>query len=514
MPNLKPLFQKVDVIKKMRPAEAKQGRIKQLLKEVLYNSLAQATIRIFASKHLILRVYLFFFVIVTTSLASYMVLSTVLSYLSYEVTTTSRTLYETPTLFPQITFCTWNQFTSADSIPLLRDINMQVNASIDIFDQEQMNLLDNGTKYALIGEIYDLAIVKVMNKSFSDTERQKLAHTLDDVLMACTFNYEDCSPADFTWSFSSSDGNCFTFNSGRNWTGEMVSLRQSNIAGSINGLYMQLYVNFHENLTYFNSYTGDGLGAVVYIDNSSSAMESRDFGGVIIAPGYQTNVAIGRSFVSMLPKPYSNCDLPESTSYSSSLLVNLIHNSSYKYTQQLCFEQCYQMKLINECNCTELWLLSLFHTKKAYCDSQSECQNRVSKTVYNDVIGACGTLCPLECNINKFETQMSFFKLNGQIDVDYIKENPNLAADFVTKPIDVYNAKESVLQVYLYYDTLSYKMSTELPQMNFVSLLANIGGNLGLFLGVSVFSVCELVEFLIESFYILKEKHSIIQSLP
>ena len=40
--------------------------------------------------------------------------------------------------------------------------------------------------------------------------------------------------------------------------------------------------------------------------------------------------------------------------------------------------------------------------------------------------------------------------------------------------------------------------------MNFVSLLANIGGNLGLFLGVSVFSLCEIVEIFIEIFFIKK----------
>ena len=60
------------------------------------------------------------------------------------------------------------------------------------------------------------------------------------------------------------------------------------------------------------------------------------------------------------------------------------------------------------------------------------------------------------------------------------------------------------MQVILFYGSLSYTISTELPQMNFVSLLANIGGNLGLFLGVSVFSLCEIVEIFIEVFFIKK----------
>ena len=39
---------------------------------------------------------------------------------------------------------------------------------------------------------------------------------------------------------------------------------------------------------------------------------------------------------------------------------------------------------------------------------------------------------------------------------------------------------------------LTYMYSTESPQMDMAALLASIGGNLGLFLGVSVDSLCEL----------------------
>ena len=489
----------------------KLSQITELVKEVLYNSLAQSILKIYFTKNVVIKVYLFFFVITAISSASYMVISAVISYLSYDVTTTWRTLNEVPTLFPQITFCNWNQFTSADSIPLLRSINMQVNASIDIFDQEQMSLLDTKTKNSLISKIYELALKKTLSSNFTDLERKKLAHSLDDMLLDCSFNKQKCTASDFTWLFDASNGNCYVFNSGINSTGERRKLKESSIAGSENGLFMELYVNFHENLTYFNSYTEDCLGIIVYIDNSSTEMQSRDLGGYVIAPGYQTYLAIYRSYVNMLPRPYSNCELElaEINKHLSVKLVNLIHNSSYKYTQQLCYEQCYQMNLISECNCTDVNLLSLFSTDENICgESEYHCKDGVYKRVYNNFSLSCSTYCPLECNVNTLHTQISFSKFIGQKDVDLIMENPKLRADFVTKPIDVYNAKESIVQVFLYYDTLSYEISTELPQMNFVSLLASIGGNLGLFLGVSVFSICELFEILIEVFYIFKEKKS------
>ena len=38
--------------------------------------------------------------------------------------------------------------------------------------------------------------------------------------------------------------------------------------------------------------------------------------------------------------------------------------------------------------------------------------------------------------------------------------------------------------------------------MDIAALLGNIGGNLGLFLGMSMLSVCEIIEILIEIFLI------------
>ena len=70
-------------------------------------------------------------------------------------------------------------------------------------------------------------------------------------------------------------------------------------------------------------------------------------------------------------------------------------------------------------------------------------------------------------------------------------------------------ASESFVSLNIFYDSLSYIRTSESPQMNVVALLASIGGNLGLFLGVSVFSLCELIEVFIEVFYIFYGKNKI-----
>jgi hypothetical protein len=90
---------------------------------------------------------------------------------------------------------------------------------------------------------------------------------------------------------------------------------------------------------------------------------------------------------------------------------------------------------------------------------------------------------------------------------DYIKSNKNLSSDFIKTPINSNNAANSIVKVNIFYDSMSYELSTESPKMDIVSVLASIGGNLGLFLGVSVFSLCELIEVAIEIYFVKRAKN-------
>ena len=81
---------------------------------------------------------------------------------------------------------------------------------------------------------------------------------------------------------------------------------------------------------------------------------------------------------------------------------------------------------------------------------------------------------------------------------DYINEN--FAEDF-SQPISFEESRNSVVRVYVFYDTFSYIKSTEKETSgSILDLASNIGGILGLFLGVSVLSLFELIEVIIEYF--------------
>jgi hypothetical protein len=92
--------------------DAKRPNVKLLAKEILYNSIYQASMKIFETPIIVLKIFLLVCALKSTSFSAYFVIESFVSYFSYEVTTTTRTLSETPAPFPKVTICNYYQFTT------------------------------------------------------------------------------------------------------------------------------------------------------------------------------------------------------------------------------------------------------------------------------------------------------------------------------------------------------------------------------------------------------------------
>jgi hypothetical protein len=187
---------------------------------------------------------------------------------------------------------------------------------------------------------------------------------------------------------------------------------------------------------------------------------------------------------------------------TNSFYFNLISNTSFLYTQQLCLRQCIQKEVIVKCNCTDPAFVSFFKSWPS-CADTFKCPNDYYNTLefMKYVEDICVKQCPLECYHTLYKTLTYSFHLIGENYVSLIKDRKSLVSDFVNRTLDAYTAKESVVKVNIFYDSLSFIESTESPQMTLVTLLSSMSGNLGLFLGVSFFSICEIVEFSLEIYF-------------
>ena len=286
----------------------------------------------------------------------------------------------------------------------------------------------------------------------------------------------------------------------------------SYIAGNFHGLTVDFYVRSYKNLSLYNSLWG-GSGAIVRIDNVSHIIDHiRD--GIFISPGTSTFLGLNREYKTILPKPYSNClvDSYDKSTNIDSDLYQLIKKSSYDYTQIFCLEQCL-MKLYNDnCKCMPSSFLSTIDSKFCFSDYDLNCANYLFFNVFlkSDYIqNFCLSRCPLECYSNKFTYSSSSFDINGDLYVTKIQNNSNLAINYATQDINVEGVGKSIVRINVFYESLSYSISEELPQWDSFSLIANIGGNLGLFMGVSFFSLCEIITTFIELYFFRKENKKI-----
>ena len=444
--------------------------------------------KIIHTPNIVLKVYLFIFTLAASGMASYTVIQVFMSYFAYGVTTTTRTLFETPTLFPKVTICNVNWLTTEYAYNFLNEIDETLSTLETNFADLSFN--DSAT---LVNNIWS----NTNNANYSEKTLKSLGHNLEDLLLSCSFNGVKCTADDFIWFFDVVYGNCYVFNLGFNRTGNPVKLKESSIAGSYYGLQLGMYTNFYENLTVINSFEG-GRGLIIRIDNSSYLTDHKE-DGIKISAGLQTDIVVERSFKFMLPSPYSNCKVNSDTSTTEgSDIFVLIAQSAYEYSQQLCFVQCYQQMVIRDCHCKDVYI-SLLNSSFCASVEETKCMNDVfDKKFLANLENNCAPRCPLECNLTEYKTALTSYSLLGDFLAKIIRENPNLSADFVTKPINSDTALESVASVNLFYGSLSYTISTESPQLDIIGLLASIGGNLGLFLGVSLLSVCEIFEVLIE----------------
>lgn len=67
--------------------------------------------------------------------------------------------------------------------------------------------------------------------------------------------------------------------------------------------------------------------------------------------------------------------------------------------------------------------------------------------------------------------------------------------------------RENMFGVSIYYDELKYTYISETAAIDSASLVSNIGGTLGLFLGMSILSFVEVIELVIELFYYIYNKN-------
>uniref|UniRef100_A0A8R1DVG6 Uncharacterized protein n=1 Tax=Caenorhabditis japonica TaxID=281687 RepID=A0A8R1DVG6_CAEJA len=368
-------------------------------------------------------------------------------FFSYPATVSTDILFKKQP-FPVVTVCNLNPYkytivkTSAPFSNVNSLMTVYTNAATGTYENDKWGL------YEAKNESYDLdsraadALVLEANL-ISDADKETAMYTYDDLIQDCSFAGLPCSVSDFKKYIDPVYGACYSFN-------EDASL------------------------------------------NYSVSREGIQFGLKLMITVMTQNIRAKR--------PYGKCvdREPESTDYYK----------DYTYTLETCFNGCKQRNTVSKCNCANpIVALGPSDTACQPTKADLDCLQTLKgdqKDTDNpniDLLTECSCSSPCQesvytptVSLAKFPSSSYYVATSSTKGVGSCSSSNS---NFATKSAcqQWYNSNGLILQVF--FETLSYELFTESASYTVSNVINDLGGQAGLWLGLSVISVVEMTGLLL-----------------
>ena len=308
-------------------------------------------------------------------------------------------------------------------------------------------------------------------------------------------------------------GNCFTFNSAinpQNENSSYVNISQTSRIGSKNGLAISMFLENDEYL----GLIGQKSGANVVIHNAEewAPLLTKS---ILIEAGGSTRVTIQQQSVIRESAPFSDCanDWPDFLELNE-------HYKRYRYTLEFCNYVCKQKTMAEVCGCTESFDRNFstneFIRQKAkqFCNVWNATEYACMISTYIDFYeGRRNCECPNQCSDKLFTSSISsaswpsaaftphFASLMTKSASKKVRKFiNNLLANATYDERGTHNLQHEIKQNFarleVNFESLTFQKITERPKYSLSNLFGTIGGNLGLWLGWSILSVMELIQWI------------------
>ncbi|XP_071484466.1 acid-sensing ion channel 2-like [Diadema antillarum] len=261
-------------------------------------------------------------------------------------------------------------------------------------------------------------------------------------------------------------GICFVFNDIDNGKEGLVVTN----AGSARGLEIFLNANQAEYFFQPKARYGAGFKVLLYDRGTEPVIQGKSFA---IATGVQTWVGVDIIETNNLEEPYGQC--------RKKTLNHFPH-----YSHVACELECLSEFLIGQCGCKTLAMSGEARECTAY--QYFSC---ISPNLANYTSDGCD--CPLACSSRQYVESVSFSNFPSDFMASII------AASFRTTPS---NVQKNVCAVNIFMKDLTIQKISQQADYTVASLMSDIGGSLGLWLGGSVLTLFELVDLIGYSAYI------------
>ncbi|CAF2079938.1 unnamed protein product [Rotaria magnacalcarata] len=478
----------------IEPAPKRRGA-RSIIKEFSLNTSIVGPSGIARSESIHNRLYWTVALISFTGIMLYFIVEAILAYFDYPTQTSVSVVFEWPQAFPAVTICNYASIRYDRFIgPFLNytnALNLTNTTDTTNFTVAQINYIDD-------------FLIDVVNKG---EPLNDYFFPLSGMMMSCSYNGVACTAANFTSFISPTYGMCYTFNAKlKNIDNGGIRYNSDNGA---NGL-LQLALYAHEQQYVPSMINATGIVALVH-DNSE--VPNVEMESVFLAPGRHHKLGYKKVMSTFLSSPYTTCT--DTVGPGLQILLNEYNGADYAYSQYHCFTACIQAYTYENCGCgnPNFWNIQAVVTLDSQktinislCNMSNPCPGERRTMLMNTVSiwnEYCSD-CTGECSATDFTIKSSSL-LTPQsamlADIKRFVESSNipLSSNWSTSWISDIQSNYVALDVA--YASFRTDVYTQQATLGPVDVLSNVGGQTGLWIGISFLSMLEIVEMIYRLFH-------------
>ncbi|UJR29642.1 hypothetical protein I4U23_017190 [Adineta vaga] len=425
----------------------------------------------------------------------FFIVNAIRNYFQYPTHIDSSFEIEWPQYFPAISFCNLASLSFDKFIDPFINFTLTNNLS---------NIIDRTTFLPSQAEFIWSFLIDRINKNESI---ESISFTLSSMLFKCSFNSQPCSISDFIIFQSANYGLCYRFNAKMKNIIYNNHIRHSNQYGGSGILSLDLYLHSNQYLPYTMNVVG---GVILVHDNTQ--LPPIESSGVELAPGRRYKLSYRKKRTDLLSSPYTNCR-KELTLSMKAMLENY-NGADYVYSQDTCMMLCQQTYVYEKCGCINpfLWnarIIVLPGTNKTIvaplCTASDQCAFKTSSSLIENsslLMEYCSD-CSQDCSLISFPTQLSSSQVFLDWEIDNIKtfvENSSVRLPVNWSTMSYEYIQRNYLTINIVTESNIVETNTQTAALSIVDVISNIGGQTGLWIGISFLSVMEFVEMIYRLF--------------
>ncbi|XP_036885385.1 acid-sensing ion channel 3 [Sturnira hondurensis] len=315
----------------------------------------------------------------------------------------------------------------------------------------------------------------------------RAGHSLEDMLLDCRYCGQPCGPENFTSIFTRM-GQCYTFNSGA----DGAELLTTPKGGAGSGLEVMLDVQQDEYLPVWKDVEETpfeaGVRVQIHTQEEPPIIDQLGFGA---APGYQVFVSCQQQQLSFLPPPWGDCSSvsldPDFEPEPSGPLgpPSPSPRPSPPYSLTGCRLACETRYVARKCGCRMMHMPG----GAPVCSPQQykDCANPTLDSMLRK--DAC--VCPNPCATTRYAKELSMVRMPSRAAARYLARKHNRSEAYI---------EENVLVLDIFFEALNYETVEQKKAYEVSELLGDIGGQMGLFIGASLLTILEILDYLCEVF--------------